>query len=104
MVATLAGSIVSRNRNILLRASVPLGFGVAAGWLLIPVTMRNVGDLLWTYEERVPVVRDSHLAVRDAAMRAWRTTVRETKHVVQKVESGTEEGRRAVEGWVEKGR
>jgi MICOS complex subunit MIC26 len=104
LVATLAGSIVTRNRNILLRATVPLGVGIAAGWALIPVTMRNVGDLVWEYEKEVPVIADSHLAIRDAALQAWKATVRETKGVAEKVDSATDRGRQALEGWVEKGK
>jgi MICOS complex subunit MIC26 len=83
---------------------VPLGVGIAAGWALIPVTMRNVGDLVWEYEKEVPVIADSHLAIRDAALQAWKATVRETKGVAEKVDNATEKSRQALEGWVEKGK
>jgi MICOS complex subunit MIC26 len=104
LVSTLAGSIVTRNRNILLRATFPLGVGVVAGWTLIPVTMRNVGDLMWEYEKRVPVVADSHLQVRAFGEDAWRRLRESGRVVADKVDSSTGEGRKMIEGWVEKGK
>ena len=34
LVATMAGSIVSRNRNILIRATFPAAVGVGTAWYL----------------------------------------------------------------------
>lgn len=45
LVATLAGTIVSRNRGIILRTAVPLAFGTTAAYAALPLTMRNVGQL-----------------------------------------------------------
>lgn len=103
-MATLAGSIVSRNRNILLRATFPLGVGIAAGWALIPVTMRNVGDLLWEYEKRVPVVADTHLQIRSLGQDAWKRMREGGAAVAQSADDATRQARGAVEGWVEKGK
>ncbi|KAL9024218.1 MAG: hypothetical protein Q9196_006679, partial [Gyalolechia fulgens] len=47
LVAAMSGSIVTRNRNILLRATVPFAVGVGAAWIVLPVTTRNVADLVW---------------------------------------------------------
>ena len=58
LVAAMTGSIVSRNRNIILRGAIPLAVGIGAGWVVLPVTMRNVSDLLWKYEQRFPAVAD----------------------------------------------
>lgn len=66
LVAAMAGSIVTRRSNVLLRATVPLAFGVGAGWALLPVTMRNCADLAWKYEQKVPVVAEAHLRTRAA--------------------------------------
>lgn len=103
LVAAMAGSIVSRNRNILLRASVPLAVGVGAGWLVLPVTMRNVGDLVWGYEERVPVVAENHLRVRGAAVEGWRQVVLHGETARRWSEERIRDGREVVEGWVQKG-
>jgi MICOS complex subunit MIC26 len=100
----LAGSIVSRNRGIFLRATFPLGVGIAAGWALIPVTMRNVGDLIWEYEKRAPVVADTHLQIRAFGEDAWRRMREGTAVVVKSADGAAAQARGAVEGWVEKGK
>lgn len=103
LVAAMAGSIVSRNRNILLRASVPVATGVAAGWLVLPVTMRNVADLVWRFEERVPVVAENHLRVREGAVEGWRGAVVRGEAARRWAEERVRDGREVVEGWVQRG-
>ena len=100
----MAGSIVVRNRNILLRASVPVAVGIGAGWVVLPVTMRNVGDLVWRFEERVPVLKENHLRVRGAAVEGWRQARVHGGAARRWGEERVREGREAVEGWVQKGR
>ena len=100
----MAGSIVSRNRNILLRASVPVAVGVGAGWVVLPLTMRNVGDLLWRYEEKVPVVSMNHMRIRGAAEESWRQIKIHGELMRGWSEERVKDGREAVEGWVRKGR
>lgn len=103
LVAAMAGSIVTRRSNILLRATVPAAFGVGMGWTVLPVTMRNVSDLAWTYEQRFPVVAESHVKTRQA----WDQSISFVKvhrqlagdMVDQKVKSARE----TVEDWVKKG-
>ncbi|MCJ1293581.1 hypothetical protein MMC34_005136 [Xylographa carneopallida] len=104
LVAAMAGSIATRNRNILLRASVPLAVGVGAGWAVLPYTMRNVGDLVWGWEERVPVVAENHLRVRAGAEEAWRHARMGGERVGKWADERVREGRQVVEGWVRKGR
>ena len=104
LVAAMAGSIISRNRNILLRASVPVAVGIGAGWVVLPVTMRNVGDLLWRYERRVPVVAENHMRIRGAAEEGWRQTKVHGMAVARWSEERIRDGREVVEGWVRKGR
>lgn len=100
----MAGSIASRNRNILVRASVPLAVGVGAGWVVLPVTMRNVGDLVWRFEQRVPVVAENHLRVRGAVGEGWRQVVVGGEAARRWSEERVRGGREVVEGWVRKGR
>lgn len=104
LVATLAGTIVSRNRGILLRFAVPVAFGVGAGYAVIPVTMRNVGDLAWKYEQRFPVVRDAHLTVRERAERIWETGKSHTVMSVHMAEEKIDGARKGVEDWVKQGK
>ena len=100
----MAGSIVTRNRNILVRASVPAAVGLGAAWLLLPVTARNVADLVWTYEERVPLIALNHLRVRGAVKGGVEESQRIYSQVREAVEAGVKDGREAVEGWVSKGK
>jgi len=104
LVATMAGSIVSRNRGILLRATFPLAVGIAAGWALIPVTMRNTSNLLWEYEKKVPVVAQTHVSIAAFTREAWRQTKTRTESLRGWADSTAVQSRRQLEGWVEKGR
>lgn len=104
LVAAMTGSIVARNRNILFRASLPVAVGVGAGWIVLPVTMRNVSELLWTYEKKFPAVAELHLRTRSSLSKAWEVTKSQTKEVAHKVDEKVGESREAVEGWVRKGK
>ncbi|CAL3973093.1 hypothetical protein PZA11_005417 [Diplocarpon coronariae] len=103
LVAAMTGSIVSRNRNIFLRATVPLAVGIGAGWIVLPVTMRNVSNLLWKYEQRFPAIADGHIRTRDGIEKAWKMARIHTKQAVDIVDEKVSSGRRAVEDWVKKG-
>lgn len=104
LVAAMTGSIVSRNRNILLRATVPAAVGLGAAWVVLPLTMRNVGDLVWKFEEKVPVISLNHLRIKGAVEEA----VKESKSAYTRargaIDQGVTESREAIEGWVRKGR
>ncbi|EXJ89595.1 hypothetical protein A1O3_02662 [Capronia epimyces CBS 606.96] len=104
LVATMAGSIVSRNRGIFLRATFPLAVGVTAGWLLIPVTMRNTSNLIWEYEEKVPVISETHLQVRGFVQDAWRAAKVHAKLATDWADETTSETRKRVEDFVSKGK
>lgn len=104
LVASMAGSIMSRNRNILLRASFPLALGIGAGWVVIPVTMGNVSDLLWTYEKRFPSVADAHVRTREGIQRAWHMTKLHAELGRDYVDEKVSEARDVVEDWVKKGK
>jgi len=104
LVAAMTGSIVTRNRNIVLRAALPLAVGIGAGWVVLPVTMRNVSELLWMYEKRFPVIADSHLRTREGIEKAVRMAKIHTQQAVNIVDEKVTEGREAVEGWVKKGK
>jgi organizing structure protein 2 len=104
LVAAMTGSIMSRNRNIVLRGVVPLAVGIGAGWVVLPITMRNISDLLWKYEEKFPVIADGHLRTRESIQRAWEMTRVRTQAAVATVDEKIGEGREAVEGWVRKGK
>ncbi len=104
LVAAMTGSIVTRNRNILLRASLPLAVGIGAGWIVLPVTMRNVSDLLWKYEQRFPAIADGHIRTREGIQKAWHMARIHTQGAVNIVDEKITSGREAVEDWVKKGK
>lgn len=103
IVAAMAGSIVSRNRGIFLRAASPLTFGTVAAWSLLPVTMRNVSDLVWEYEKRVPALADNHIQLREKAEHIWQTGLAHSGMARGIMEDKIGEGRKKLEELVSKG-
>ncbi|KAF2459273.1 putative mitochondrial protein [Lineolata rhizophorae] len=104
LVAAMAGSIVTRNRNIVLRASVPVAVGVGAAYAVLPITMRNVGDLVWTYEEKYPALAENHIRIKERVQRFWETGKAHTAMTGAMIEDKVSEARGAVEDWVKKGK
>jgi organizing structure protein 2 len=104
LVASMAGSIVTRNRNILLRATFPLAVGVGAAWAVLPITMRNVSDLAWKYEQRFPVVADSHVRIREGIQQGARFAQVHANLGARMVDDKVTEAREVVEGWVKQGK
>ena len=104
VVAAMAGSIISRNRNILLRSSVPVLVGIGAGWVVLPVTMRNVGDLVWEYEKKAPVISENHLRIRSASEEGWRQAKVHGAATVRFVDEKVTQARESMEEWVRRGR
>ncbi|KAJ5720590.1 Mitochondrial protein [Penicillium malachiteum] len=103
VVAAMAGSIVSRNRGIFLRTLSPLAFGTVAAYSLLPVTMKNVGELVWSYEKRFPAVADQHIALRERAEHIWYTGIAHSGMGRQMMEDKIGETRKKLEQLVSKG-
>ncbi|KAL4774419.1 apolipo protein O-domain-containing protein [Aspergillus nidulans var. acristatus] len=103
VVAAMAGSIVARNRGRFLRGTTPLAFGTIAAWSLLPVTMRNVSDLIWEYEKRVPVIADNHLYLRERAEHIWTTGVAHSAMARAQMEEKIGDARKKLEEVVSKG-
>ncbi|PSR77696.1 apolipo protein O-domain-containing protein [Coniella lustricola] len=104
LVAAMAGSMVTRRSNILLRATVPVAFGVAMGWTALPVTMGNVSELAWRYEQRFPVVAQSHIKTREAWTNSVQFAEAHRRVVVDAVDDKVKSARETVEDWVKKGK
>ena len=66
--------------------------------------MRNVAELVWTYEERVPVVAINHMRVRGAVEEGWRQAKIHGEGAKRWGDEMVREGREKVEGWVRKER
>ncbi|KOC12137.1 mitochondrial protein [Aspergillus flavus AF70] len=103
IVSAMAGSIVSRNRGILLRTASPLAFGTVAAWTLLPVTMRNISDLVWEYEKKVPAIAEQHLYLRERAEHIWSTGVAHSGMARAMMEDKIGETRKKLEELVSKG-
>jgi organizing structure protein 2 len=104
LVAAMAGSIITRNRSIVLRASLPLALGIGAGWTVLPITMRNISDLTWKYEQRFPVVAESHIRLRKSLLNSVSFAKAHSNLGVRYVDEKVTDAREAVEGWVQKGK
>jgi organizing structure protein 2 len=104
LVASMAGTIVARNRNILFRAVAPVALGIGAAWVVLPITTRNVADLAWSYEQRFPALADGHVQLRNSLERSWHLAKLHSQQGAQIVEDKVTETREAVEGWVRKGK
>lgn len=104
LVAAMAGSIISRNRNILIRFATPVITGVTTAHYVVPRTTQNVGDLIWTYEEKYPVVRDNHLRIRDGVRHFIETGKAHSQMGLAMAEEKVSGVRESVEEWVKKGR
>lgn len=103
LVGTLSGSILTRNRGIFLRFSVPLAFGIGAARATLPHTTRNVGDLIWRYEERFPEVAKAHLRVKERVETFWETGKSHAQMGAGRLEEKVVEAREGVEEWVKQG-
>lgn len=104
LVAAMAGSIVTRRSNILLRATAPLALGIGAGWTVLPITMGNIADLAWKYEQRFPVVAENHLKLREGIENGISFARVHSEVGVRYVDEKVTDAREAVEDWVKKGK
>ncbi|KAI9710480.1 MAG: hypothetical protein M1820_002616 [Bogoriella megaspora] len=104
LVSSMFGSILTRRSNILFRFSVPIAAGLAAGRVFVPITMGNVGALVWEYEKKVPVVAETHQRVQERVERFLVTGREHSKMGVEMVKGKVGEGVGVVEEWVRKGK
>ena len=103
LVASMAGSILSRNRNILLRAATPAAAGLGAAYVVLPYTMKNVGDLMWSFEEKSEFVAVNHLRIRGVLIEGWKQAKIWSEKTREWSEEVVKEGRETIERWVRKG-
>jgi organizing structure protein 2 len=66
--------------------------------------MRNVADLVWEYEKKVPVVAEEHMRIRMAAEESWRQAVAHSGYARNWLEGRIGDGRELLEEWVRKGK
>lgn len=100
----MAGSIVSRNRNILFRFVTPILTGTVAANYVIPRTTENVGNLIWSYEKKFPVIADNHIRARDGVRHFIETGKAHSQMGYYMAEEKVQGVTQAVQDWVKKGR
>jgi len=71
---------------------------------VLPVTSRNVGALMWSYEKKWPVVADAHARGQERIERFVRTGIDHSKMGGQMLQQKVGGLRERVEEWVAKGR
>ncbi|KAK2815378.1 hypothetical protein FQN49_008085 [Arthroderma sp. PD_2] len=103
LVSAMAGSIVSRNRGILLRTASPIAVGTIAAWSLLPITMRNVSDLVWEYEKKVPAIADNHVYAQYLVEHSVQQAIRVSGEARVWMESKIGQGRETIEKLISKG-
>ncbi|GAB7363357.1 hypothetical protein MBLNU230_g3637t1 [Neophaeotheca triangularis] len=104
LVAAMAGSILSRNRNLGLRFLTPIATGVTTAHYVVPRTTENVGNLVWKYEEKYPVVRDNHLRATEGVRHFLETGKAHSQMGLAVAEEKVKGVRETLEDWVKKGR
>lgn len=96
LVSTLSGSILVRNRNILLRGVAPAVFGIAAFRYFLPQTFDNTGKLIWKFEQKAPALADAHVNAHnqvEGLVKDVNTAVADSKAAL---ESGVRSARKFV--------
>ena len=104
LVAAMAGSIISRNRNLALRFVTPIVTGAVTAQYVIPHTTANVGNLVWRYEKKFPVIRDNHLRISEGVRHFVETGKAHSQMGLAMAEEKVLGVRERVEEWVKKGR
>ncbi|KAJ6261125.1 LOW QUALITY PROTEIN: hypothetical protein Dda_3790 [Drechslerella dactyloides] len=99
-ISAMAGSVLARRRMFPLRVLAPVVTGVAASWYFLPETTRNVADLAWRWEQKVPAVAEAHLATRRGVEDGWSAATGTYRQARETVEESTAKARRTIEGWV----
>jgi MICOS complex subunit MIC26 len=103
LVAAMGGSVVTRNRNIVLRTFTPVIFGIATANAIIPVTSKNVGQLVWRWEQKWPALANAHEQSQARVEKFVTTGWEHSKMGKQMLEDKIGEARESIEGWVSKG-
>ncbi|CAN6650526.1 hypothetical protein TRVA0_024S01508 [Trichomonascus vanleenenianus] len=65
LISALTGSILARNRTVVLRAAAPLAFGIGAFAYFLPQTFSNTRALTWKFEQKSPQLAEFHTKTQD---------------------------------------
>lgn len=103
LVASMAGSIAARNRNIILRFLTPVVTGVVTAKYVVPRTTENVERLIWSYEEKFPVIRDNHIRAQQSIKHFIETGKAHSQMGLAMAQEKVQGVRESVQDWISKG-
>lgn len=100
LVASMSGSILTRNRNIFLRFTTPLLFGVSCFAYVLPTTFRNTKNLAYDVEKRnFPAFVQTQDNLYSGARKAVCSTAHYTSTFVSTVQKGYQKTNTAIKEW-----
>lgn len=72
--------------------------------MLIPVTMRNTGDLIWEYEKKVPAIAETHAGIAGFTRETYRQLRDRSQGTINWADHKAADTRKKVEELVSEGR
>lgn len=90
----LSGSIIARNRALPIRFITPLLLFTVSARLILPETSRNVGNLIYELESKVPAVKQVHDETRSkVAAGLWKAgeVVEDAEHILDGAVQGSKD-------------
>ncbi|CDO94777.1 unnamed protein product [Kluyveromyces dobzhanskii CBS 2104] len=100
LVAAMSGSILTRNRNVFLRLTTPLLFGLSCFSYVLPSTYRNTKHLAYNIEKKnFPLLVNRQDKVYNATKKVTCTTAYYTRNFAATVERGYWRTNRAIKEW-----
>ncbi|CAG8480528.1 16740_t:CDS:2 [Funneliformis mosseae] len=84
-IAGLAGTIIARNRNILLRIATPIVFTIASSYYFLPQTSQNISKKFQENQQKYPQLLKVHRSISDIASDAKQkvdTSISDLKNIV----------------------
>lgn len=93
-VIGLSGSIISRNRALPIRFLTPLLLFTVSSTLILPETSRNVGNLIYEWESKVPQVKEFHDVTRTKVVAGlWKAgeAVEDAEHLIDGAVQGSKD-------------
>lgn len=103
LIAAMGAQIITRNRSLPVRFALPFLVGIGAANAVLPETSKNVGDLIWIYEKKYPVIAENHIRVKERVIKFWETGKAHSAMSVHMLEDKVGEARESIEKWVSKG-
>lgn len=100
LVASMSGSILTRNRNVLLRFATPLLFGITCFSYVLPITFSNSKNLAYDLEKNAfPDLVQYQDRVSNFTKRAAYNTIHFSANFIYTVQNGFQKTSTAIKEW-----